>query len=142
MVSMLVAYEVQSYQAGEWVIQSIFDDKELALMEARRMEQSGLRRQETRVVQETYDESQDKSRSKIIYETPLVRNEEQAAPQGKTGGPQRAAQQAPRVDPPAKRRRSSTKAQSSGPSYLMICLAAVGLLIGAAVAFYAVRMIG
>ena len=39
---MLVAYEVQVYDSGDWQIASMFNERELALMEARRIEE-GLR---------------------------------------------------------------------------------------------------
>jgi hypothetical protein len=40
---MLVAYEVHIYESGDWQIASMFNERELALMEARRIEE-GLRR--------------------------------------------------------------------------------------------------
>lgn len=70
-MAMLVAYEVQTYENGTWQIASVHEDKELALMEARRMEE-GLRRRETRVVEEMHDEESGKTRSKIVYATPKI----------------------------------------------------------------------
>ena len=70
-MTMLVAYEVQTYENGSWQIASVHEDKELALMEARRMEE-GLRRRETRVVEEMHDEESGKTRSKIVYATPKI----------------------------------------------------------------------
>jgi len=95
----LVAYEVQCYSGGSWVIQSIFDDKELALIEARRMEESGLRKQETRVVKDVYDQDQDKTRSSVVYESPMVRTK---VP---TEARQQPAAKRPPGGPPARSRR-------------------------------------
>ena len=142
-MAQLTAYEVQCYSGGTWVIQSIFDDKELALMEARRMEESGLRRQETRVVKEVHDQDRDKTRSQVIYESPMVRT--QLAPeQREEPAPKRAPAAAPRKPgaPAAKRRKPTKPAKSSGPSVLTIALSAVGLFVVAFGALYALRMIG
>lgn len=62
---MLVAYEVQIYEGGDWQISSMFNERELALLEARRIEE-GLRCRETRVVEETHDEESGRTRSKVI----------------------------------------------------------------------------
>lgn len=90
---MLVAYEVQTYESGSWQIASMHEDRELALLEARRMEE-GVRRRETRVVEEMHDEESGKTRSKIIYTTPKISGADSAAggagprPQSrKRGGP-------------------------------------------------------
>ena len=72
---MLVAYEVQIYERGDWQIASIFNERELALMEMRRIEE-GLRRKETRVVEETHDEDSGRTRSKVIYSTPKLRSQD------------------------------------------------------------------
>ena len=48
------SYEIQLYQAGTWTTNTIFDDAELALFEARRMFDSG-RYQSIRVVHEEFD---------------------------------------------------------------------------------------
>ena len=141
-MAQLTAYEVQCYSGGDWVIQSIFDDKELALMEARRMEESGLRRQETRVVKEVHDQERDKTRSQVIYESPMVRTK--MAPEERTqAAPKRAPAPAARKSaPPAgKRRKPAKPAKASGPSVLTIALSAIGLFVVAFGALYALRMI-
>ena len=140
-MSQLVAYEVQCYSAGDWVIQSIFDDKELALMEARRMEESGLRRQETRVVKEIYDQNQDRTRSQVIYESPMVRTETPSEParQGAKRPP------APAVKPKAaaaRRKAPRRPPKSTGPSFTTIMLSAIGFLVIAFAAIYTLKMMG
>lgn len=72
-MAMLVAYEVQTFEGGSWQIASMFDDKELALIEARRLEE-GLRRRETRVVEETHDEESRQTKSKVVYTSPKIRS--------------------------------------------------------------------
>ncbi len=79
---MLVAYEVQVYESGDWQIASMFNERELALMEARRIEE-GMRRKETRVVEESHDEDSGLTRSKVSYTTPKRRSQDCAKPQAK-----------------------------------------------------------
>ena len=60
------SYEIQYYRDGNWKIQAFFDDKELALLEARRMSES-KRYTAVRVVEEIYDSAIDDVRQKVIY---------------------------------------------------------------------------
>jgi len=139
----LVAYEVQCYSGGSWVIQSIFDDKELALIEARRMEESGLRKQETRVVKEVYDQEQDKTRSSVVYESPMVRTKVPAEARQQPAGRRPPAPAGKKPAPPSgKRKKPAKPVKSSSPSMLMVALSAVGLMVVAFGALYALRMMG
>jgi hypothetical protein len=60
------AFEIHTFQSGRWKIDSIFDDKELALFEAKRMDGSG-RFSGVRVVEEAFDESTNKTSARTIY---------------------------------------------------------------------------
>ena len=50
------AFEIHTYQSGKWRIDSVFDDRDLALFEAQRMDESG-RYTGIRVIEEIYVES-------------------------------------------------------------------------------------
>ncbi|WP_282609565.1 hypothetical protein [Pelagibius sp. Alg239-R121] len=63
---MLVAYEIQSYQAGNWKIEAIFDDRQLALIDAERLGNSG-RHSAVRVVEESHDDVTGKTANKTIF---------------------------------------------------------------------------
>ncbi len=142
-MSRLTAFEVQCYSGGSWVIQSIFDDKELALIEARRMEESGLRRQETRVVKEVYDPDLDKTRSQVIYESPMVRNQIPQEPAKRPAGKQPPPPAGPRPAAPTGRRRPPAKRKKdTGPSAVTIGMSAVGLAVVALGALYVLRLAG
>ncbi len=65
------SYEIQLYQAGTWKINSIFDDAELALFEARRMFNSGLYTT-IRVVQEEFDEDTGGVSTRTIFKDAKV----------------------------------------------------------------------
>jgi hypothetical protein len=60
------AYEIHTFKDGKWHIDSLFDDRSIALSEAERMDQSG-RYLRLRVVEEIYDESAHKATQKTIY---------------------------------------------------------------------------
>ena len=68
----VTSYELHTLEKGGWKIQLVFDDKQEALIEARRIEE-GVRPRETRVVEEECDESSGNSRrSRIVYKTPEI----------------------------------------------------------------------
>ena len=60
------SYEIHTFQSGRWKIDSLFDDRELALFEARRMDESG-RYSGVRVVEEAYDDRIRKARARTIF---------------------------------------------------------------------------
>ena len=60
------AFEIQTFAAGKWRIDSVFDDRELAMFEARRIDQS-TRYAGVRVVEETFDESSQLSTTRTIF---------------------------------------------------------------------------
>jgi len=60
------AFEIQTYQDGKWRINSIFDDRELALFEARRVDESS-RYSAVRVIEELFDEASSKTSTKTIF---------------------------------------------------------------------------
>lgn len=63
---MLVIYEIHTLRGGEWKIDSIFDDRDLALQEGHRIEHSN-RFTAVRVVEETLDEATEKGSTRTIY---------------------------------------------------------------------------
>lgn len=138
-MAMLVAYEVQTYENGTWQIASVHEDKELALMEARRMEE-GLRRRETRVVEEMHDEESGKTRSKIVYATPKI-----GAGESQAGGGQVSQGQQKHAGVRGGKRTSGRPARGRGqpqatqPNAFMIGLMLFSILTVGFVALIALR---
>ena len=62
-------FEIHTIREGAWKIDSIFDNRELALMEAGRVEH-GCRYPELRVVEETFDDETQKGNARTIYRSP------------------------------------------------------------------------
>jgi len=76
-MSDMKAFEIHTYQCGKWKIDSIFDDRDLALFEAHRMDQS---RQYSgiRVVEEIYVEATQQTKTRTIYRGSKVEAENAA----------------------------------------------------------------
>lgn len=60
------AFEIHTFHNGRWKIDSVFDDRDLALFEASRME-SSKRHAGVRVIEENFDEESRKCTTRTIY---------------------------------------------------------------------------
>ena len=60
------AFELQIYKAGKWEIDSYYDDRDLALSEAERLNVTG-RHGGVRVVEENYDEATNRSSYHVVF---------------------------------------------------------------------------
>ena len=60
------SFELQTYKAGKWEIDSYYDDRDLALSEAERVDASG-RHSGVRVVEEDYDETTNRSSYHVVF---------------------------------------------------------------------------
>jgi hypothetical protein len=67
----MILFEIHTFRDGKWKIDSVFDDKELAVYEAQRMEKGG-RFSAVRVIQETYDEETQRTSIRTVYRTTKV----------------------------------------------------------------------
>ena len=65
-MSDMKAFEIHTYQSGKWKIDSVFDDRDLAMFEDQRMDSSG-RYTGIRVVEEIYLESTRETKTRTIY---------------------------------------------------------------------------
>jgi hypothetical protein len=60
------AYEIHTFKDGVWKIDSVFDDRELALHEANKIDE-GSRYAAVRVIEENYDETSDLTTTRTIF---------------------------------------------------------------------------
>jgi hypothetical protein len=67
----MVVFEIHTFREGVWKIDSVFDDKDLAVVEAQRMERAG-RYSAIRVVEETFDEMTEKGNTRTVYRSTKV----------------------------------------------------------------------
>ncbi len=65
-MSRSVSYELLSFRGGSWVIESVFDQKDVALQEARRLLE-GRHQKGVKVIEETYDADTDNTRARIVF---------------------------------------------------------------------------
>lgn len=127
---MLVAYEIQSYQSGNWKIEAIFDDRQLAIIDAERMDKAG-RYSAVRVVEESHDDVTGKTANKIIFSSNKIDEHNkkatnlQAQVRREVGAARAKREEATR--PRTKRRPADKK---SGPSLLLLGLLLLVILAG------------
>ncbi|MFM2129483.1 MAG: hypothetical protein RL477_1029 [Pseudomonadota bacterium] len=65
-MSLLRVFEIHTYRNGSWKIDSVFDDRDLALMEADRIDRSN-RYSAVRVVEETFDDETERGGTRTIF---------------------------------------------------------------------------
>jgi hypothetical protein len=68
------AFEIHTFTGGKWKIDSVFDDRELAVFEAQRIDESS-RYAGVRVVEENFDEDTQKTTAKTIFRGGRVEND-------------------------------------------------------------------
>jgi hypothetical protein len=131
------AYELHAYSGGRWKIQGFFDDQELAVAEARRMD-STRRFPAVRVVEERYDPGDGSYHSRTVFRSsPVEQHNEQALKQ-------RAETRRTVEDERARHRRTEAegrpaKTGGASPALSMIALKAVLLAVLGVAAYWALN---
>lgn len=126
---MMVVYELHLIRDRDWKIDSVFDDRDLAVMEGRRMEKS-RRYLGVRVVEETFDQATNRTVSRTIYRSSRVETPHAEAPhQRNPVAPRGPSPVAPIARPKAPVMTSSAK-KSDGYSHSQVFLVAA-LTVGA-----------
>ncbi len=67
-----VSYELMSFKDGNWTIQAVYDDRNTAVYEARRL-LGGRHEKGVKIIEESYDEETNETKSRIVF------NEEKGA---------------------------------------------------------------
>lgn len=68
---MMVVYEIHTFRDAAWKIDSVFDDRDLAVLEALRVERAN-RHAAVRVVEESIDAATDRPVTRTIYRTSKI----------------------------------------------------------------------
>ena len=136
-MSSLVGYELHTYRGGTWKIDSVYDDREIAIFEAQRVFESG-RYSAVRVVEERFDEASGKASTKTVFRSSKSDSENaQAMERKKTA--RREVQEARKTASvgefkPSGRRSQRQAKSGPGPIALILILGALVLAgIGAIV---------
>ena len=131
---MLVVYELHLFRNQDWKIDSVFDDRDLAVMEAQQIERS-KEYPGVRVVEEICDQFSSRIlSSRTIYRSNTIDSRPTAAPRTGGAGPVMAGASLPM----AKSGLSDHNASKGFPKTLVFLLLAIaGVLLCGLGAFYA-----
>ena len=125
------SYEIHTYTNGTWKIQAFFDDKELALLDARRMSE-GRRYVGIRVIEETWNPATDQAQSRIIYRDSEVQRQNETVAEERAQVRKGAEQQREKRNV-ARKRKSADKGQASAKdwrhSYIILALKGFGIVL-------------
>jgi len=134
-----VAYEVQSHAEGRWKIQSFFNDRELAVAEADRMD--GTKRYgQIRVVEERFDPAADSYVTRTVYRPQSSRPKPIAATI-QAGQPGAGRDKSQPLTPAASRPQpQKAAARSAANSYLSLSMKAATIFVAGVAAIYALKL--
>ena len=124
-------FEIQVYKSGGWNVDSYFDDREIAMSEAERLNESG-RHAGVRILQEDYDEASNSSKCRVVFsKTRLSDASQEWRVQAKRTSMAKNGASAEGGNAPPSRRRSLPK-NSSTSLYIGLVVAFMVLIAGAA----------
>jgi len=134
-MSDMKAFEIHTFQSGKWKIDSVFDDRDLALFEVQRMDESG-RYTGIRIIEEIYVESTQETKTRTIFRGSKVEqaNAEQLQKAKQTRANAAKAKKKPQGDvaqrkAAAKRRKVKKK---SNPVRLIVITLIIAIAAGGA----------
>ena len=120
------AYEIHTYRDGVWKVDSVFDDKDLAIFEARRVEE-GSRYAGVKVIEEYYDEASDLTTTRTLFRGGAAKARrplpEKPKPKPGRGVPRGSAGREPV-------RKSRGRQQKNQSSNLVLVLVTLVILLG------------
>ena len=123
------AFEIHTYQDGKWKIDSVFDDRELALFEARRVDE-GSRYSGVRVIEENYDEASDLTTTRTIFRGGTADRQERARKAKAKSGARPAARRGAGAKEHGKGKHAKKAKKKSSPVVpvlILTVIVAVGL---------------
>jgi hypothetical protein len=111
----MILFEIHIFRDQAWKVDSVFDDKELAVYEAQRIEKTA-RYSAVRVIEEVYDEATQRTKTRTVYRSTKVDKENLESHR------RRAKAADPYPTPP---RRGAPAKKSASPLLLMVNLVLV-----------------
>lgn len=133
-----VSYEIHTYRGGQWKIDSVYDDREIAMYEAQRLQNQG-RAAGIRVVEEKYNSDSGKIVNRTIFRAAKVDDANNEALE---------RQKAARAEAPAPRKPSDAEmtavapppaAKPSGPSMVVLMLTLGAIVLAGIFAIIGLR---
>lgn len=127
------AYEIHTFRDGTWKVDSVFDDRDLALFEAKRVEE-GSRYSGVKVVEEFYDEASDLTTTRTLFRGGAAKARkpvpEKSKPNSKRSGPRGGAGKEPMRKGGGRRKKKQSNILVLVLVTLVILLAGVVGLLG------------
>jgi hypothetical protein len=131
------AFEIHTFNAGKWKVDSVFDDRTIAIFEAQRMDGSG-RFAAIRVIEEDFNEQNNRTTTRTIFRGSKADAENQAqldrSRKAREQATARDAGKAANAEFRTPRKRNA-QAEGTNPYFIvgiltLLGLAAIGALIG------------
>lgn len=134
----LVSYELQTFSGGQWKIDSVFDDRELAVYEASRLTDS-RRHSAVRVIEEVFDQRTNNFVDRTVFRSAAIdASNEVAREQRKKNARDVAAARTAPGDVKLTATKTQSARRKNGPAISLI-LTAGGILLIGIVAMVALR---
>ena len=129
-------FELQTFHAGKWAVDSYFDDRDLAMSEAERLDNSP-RHSGVRVLQEDFDDGSDRSTVRVIFTKVKDGGETDGGWRGQVKKPsqkpsQKASGTRAASNGGTKSKRQPKKQHGTSNLYWIISIAVILLLAGVA----------
>ena len=118
-----VSFEILTFKNGNWMVDSVHDDKNLATHQARLL-LDGRHHNAVRVMEETYDDATDKATSKVVFS------------KKKSDQPPKSTYEKPEEEKKAKpgakkkKKKKKKKASSGSNTFLKITCSLGGIALG------------
>ena len=112
-----ISYEIYSYRNGNWSVDSVHDDKQLAIHQARLLLES-RHHNAIKVMEESYDEGTDEATSKVVFS----KKKSDAPPKSTYKKPGDKEKKGKGAEPDAKKKKKKKKPSRSTGSNTVIKL--------------------
>ena len=119
------AFEIYTYRESKWKMDSVFDDRELAMYEAKKIAE-GSRFSGVKVIEENYDETTNLTTTQTLYRGGAAKTEKKK-PAAKTA---RAGARAGATREPSRKRGTKPRNSKKKSSVLVPVLVLLVLLLG------------
>ncbi|MBT5048249.1 MAG: hypothetical protein HOM58_07085 [Rhodospirillaceae bacterium] len=129
------SYELQSFQGGKWMLDSVYDDRTFALEEAKRADAAG-RYSGVRLIEEDYDDATNQTTTRTLFRGGAAKGQKALNPVSNKKSSSAASRGATGREPPQRGGRINTVKKSS---FLVPVLVLLTILIGALAAFFGLQ---
>lgn len=124
----MLAYEIQTFRDGEWKIDSIFNERELAMFEAKRIDE-GARYVGVRLIEENYNEATQLTTTRTLFRGGIAKGQKAKTNAATVKSSQAAQRGAGRERVPKGGARRSKKSSSSLVPLLVVLVLILGAMV-------------